>query len=1178
MKRFAVLAAFLLAVSAALADGYLNGGYSGGYQDKLSGYDNSIGGQESILIAFTENTRYAAPESLKVNGGRFDFVYGLTGGPYCAVGRFVDGDTTANNPANMRSYPARSRLAGTGVDWELTGGAAGSLTYMDIDQIDDFDGAEIISAAYREVVVNFADTPYVPSMGDTLCVVPVTRQDLQGWGDGWISNNINDAVMKRSPTVVEWPPSHKDSSTLMSEFGRWHDYQDLDDIVPPGMYTGTGYALNDTIAFDVTDYVTWLSENPSYDWNIVIKQVTTSPTFQQFGGPCVTNTEQRSAIIIEMIPNITTSSLKKTGGVPSGGRLEGGAIAHKENIYAIGGDVSGTFTSTDSGESWELHNNGLINHDEIPNYYVDDIVPVKNSYFEGFIAATRGGIYKASTSTGGVGRWVTMTPADNADSLYVSWIDRPWSPAGGRFSPTGFSSLSFASEDVVVASAGEYRWESGNDDDETLYRYPGGVVRCSHADSVITSLWVYDFSDATPLWEQLADYDEDQGRVVDVSAAYISGTLYSLCATTKLGPQLFSGGVYIDLSDNRWLGPAGEIFITWSDELLSSGDYQAIDSCYLTDDGRAFVALRNQEQASDVTSGMYMYDDVTSDAGSWYWIGDDSTLLAYSGKTIEDTGIGTGNIHPDAEFTYIQMAEGSSPTEPDTLFASSRDGASGAGLIRCLIPAVVTPADVVWTSLLWNEPGENLMPMDNWFDSNIAGTFNAHTIFEVALDPDDSQHMVLHTNIRLFGTTDGGVSWDRLDGVDYGNEEKFRSTGLDETCISGVGVGSDGTLYYSTADRGLITTDGDDWDWLILSNPGTDTDACPGSWSADWWNDTEFPNNESGDVIVFENFDGTGFDNVVIVGGEQVAAGQFNKIFGLTNGAWTHMTASVDSLDTYQFSGSTICGNADGTEVYVAYRKWEDSLCFSPGSLLRAGVIKFTYSSGWTHSFISADNDWPTSYNATSMALVGNDLFVSFPAYSGSTTGGVMYHDTKSGPGWTTCFGTPENDTYNANGNNTGLATDGTILYTITRGVNAGLFVCPDPAAAPATWTQLINAVAGTPLLPSITSVGPVLTERYPTLTTQQIAIALFNAAQLMVDPDDSDIVYFTVSGYENKMADFSGLYKYDDGSGTLEHLFPNDPSSSVGGVRGRMTYSDYFTPPRIVYGTSCSGPRWFNK
>jgi len=369
-------------------------------------------------------------------------------------------------------------------------------------------------------------------------------------------------------------------------------FNSADRIVSIGTPTGDAYfsATGDTLRRDYTGGHVEINFNDGWHsggWQWLVTNT--------YGDPLAYSTDYDPLIGVGDL-----ASLQTTGGVPGGGWLHGGAVYNRD-VMAVGADVSGVYLTTDGGASWALHNGGLMNNDEVPTFYVDDIVSVNNAYFNGLLCATqKGGIFSATVSGAAVWDWVPMTPPTNPDYLVNLW--RPYATETGVAASIGFNTLDQPSDNVVIAAAGPYRWD--RDDSYFDQDYPQGYIS---GGAGRFSLWAYDFSDPDPTWAPLAAWDDDHRLLRDISAQYIEGSLVVLMATAADGPQLFveSSG-YVDIGAKAWRNHSGsEVSPVWfSGQLDTGADVQAVDSVYLTDDGRGFAVVRNRRADLDIVSGL----------------------------------------------------------------------------------------------------------------------------------------------------------------------------------------------------------------------------------------------------------------------------------------------------------------------------------------------------------------------------------------------------------------------------------------------------------------------------------------------------------------------------------------------------------------------------------------------
>jgi len=214
------------------------------------------------------------------------------------------------------------------------------------------------------------------------------------------------------------------------------------------------------------------------------------------------------------------------------------------------------------------------------------------------------------------------------------------------------------------------------------------------------------------------------------------------------------------------------------------------------------------------------------------------------------------------------------------------------------------------------------------------------SIFEMVIDPETAQRNLAHINARILMTEDGwntvinGFSEAHPTDADY-----FRGTGYDETCFNGAGViNTDGQLWYSAGDLGPHTTDGIDWDWIKKNHPLQTFQACSdyndGVWDGtDRPLTTEFPNTESGGIIVLRNFNDSGNDAVVITGGDIIQRTLWNNMFMFwdSNDDGTmeayEMTDAIENIDDFKFLGHQHVWDPVNEELFFTYSKYNMSIC-----------------------------------------------------------------------------------------------------------------------------------------------------------------------------------------------------------------------------------------------------------
>lgn len=303
----ALLAALSFLVGATRQGGHSLGesDYSGGPGSYRGGYYNSGGSYrfgsgpkygDPILVALTINTDYA--DSLKANGGRFDAVYGLTeeDSLVAKTSGWREGNSSYYGRSDKRIY---LESVDSDEDWNTHPKMLGGILWMNTGLIDDFAGAQILNAEYRDHIVTWSSA-FSLGAGDTAAFVPVTAPDLQLWHQSY--NNTSDEYIDVINSRV-WPSRHYPPTNEIVTYQRWHDYQTVNPVgiaLLNGTDLGPGVELN----YTVTDYVSWLTENPGYDFTGIQMIARSGPITREVYGP--SNPSIPAALVIEMRPIIRT--------------------------------------------------------------------------------------------------------------------------------------------------------------------------------------------------------------------------------------------------------------------------------------------------------------------------------------------------------------------------------------------------------------------------------------------------------------------------------------------------------------------------------------------------------------------------------------------------------------------------------------------------------------------------------------------------------------------------------------------------------------------------------------------------------------------------------------------------------------------------------------------------------
>lgn len=1102
----------------------------------------------------------------------------------------------------------------------------------------------------------------------------------------------------------------------------------INKLIQAGIYFTPG-GSNNYWDFPETQPGSWW---PRFNDDIIWQNNPNNPTYEIASNPRkfynivpLSDPNDTTEVIVPEEPIVFDGSLQATPSFPGGGWLHGGAILHDESIVLVGADVSGVYASQDYGQTFTNWNYGMITSDEVENYYVNDIIAVKNNYFEGALAGTFGGLYKMDVNGLVLGLNVWETMSATTDARYTSTTQTSWGTPW--LSSHGWSALDWDDKNCVVAAPGRYRWERSNADHQyAAGTYPEGTTADEDYPNLY-GLYKLDYTDEAAgfcKWAQMTatQISTDIGQINDVSMTTSVTDTLVLCASNYGGPYLWNNSSWVDLGDGAtWYDYDGNVVTPdWNQDgtVGASGSADAhpqrVVSVFLTSDNVGYCALVNSAWTWDGSSGLYRCPDVTAVSPEWRFVGDNTQYnLWYSDwGNIRDWLIGEQANHPNytpgasAEYpyicaTYISGHEANATTQ-DTIFVGDRLGRMGYS--RVLVDnADKDPHIATWEPKLWlygnaSDTAQPQPPMTE-FDYSVPAEWGMQSIFEMVIDPETAQRQTSHTNARIISTTD---NWNTLiNGFAEQNPtdtDYFRGTGYDETCFNGAVVGSDGSLWYSAGDVGIHTTNGVDWDWIKKNHPLQTFQACYDYSSGAWDGSnrpltTEFPNTESGGIILLRNFNASGRDAVILTGGDIIQRTLWNNMFMYwdSNGdgtmETTEVTDAIENIDDFKFLGHIHAYDPVNEELFWTYSKYNMSICQNQyrfnlntnlttdnittfnvsqdiattvanvyGSTLNqqgsiyvtkndSTTVKLHYSawSGSTFTIDSTNGDFAATnadignkvyipeepvqrtgvFKATwngadwsiadidsagipeltygqatqgyeSLALIDRRLFLAF---RGDGASGIYYNDLDGAGTWTQCYGPAfsslEQDI-------TVMNTDGNKLWFASRGGagnSSGLFVIntplsgyPDggPSGVRGSITRLCNNQNGvdpdyasySDQVPGIlVAENPIAASRYT--TDYNANEHIFEPGSILIDPYNTNNVYLLMSGGENDLAFHCGLWYYDasatNGS-RFDHRFTDDTSTGLGTNRARMDWScsPLFDYPRIVYGTHCSGIRWF--
>jgi len=1311
MKRI-ILAALLLSVGISLLGAapkrpVFVGTFPGAEVGGLSMVGGlGAGGWRTVMVAISADGDYLEADSLKVNGGAYDYIINTDNSP----GEFVAGMIHMTNQNQTVQSPVVDYITLAGTSY-WSGSLTGiSFTYMPLDDLPGFlfEDTEILSAEYT---MFWRTAGYTLAAGDTILVVGGTEPDLP-WMDSGNYNSSNN-YMNHTGTV-QWPTRNSSTDPI-----NWHPVglnavSDLAYTDHPYLVDYTTTGLNDPSVFDVSPWVQTVADGGFNGglWYLGSRAIEGgSVNFRAGSNTSSDGAQERPRLIIEYkYRYFEQPRLTDTASYPLGGHTWSSAIGHNEQYWALGGDVSATWTSIDGGLTWDSNNEGVPNDQDQPVHYTRDIIPVKNDYFEGFIMANDSGIWEKNIPFAKYQSWTRMF--DETDNNYLSYTYYNW---GDWLEVIGFGSLSWDGNNLLAATAGHNRYQ--NNAYESYYPWnvadgdsltgdimpPATWADGDWSDNAFgkAGLWLYDYTNPTHGWHPVEgkydSYVQAYGRYKDVSVAVVgSDTLYAVA--TSAGPKLLtvtstaktwtnidtynwynvseaqvdnplftwnvsytteyhyagasgassigdghvtlvediqestpaSGTVTVDgngYAYTSWEGKTFDISGTLSTEVDKGDivseplDTQSTWSIKVTGRGDIYCVVTNGNQLWDGDSGLYVlrYGEIT-----WEWVGDGTGLIPVAGGTpgsetdllsVADVGNGawedtplspayaydsaTANRFGDY-FVRVSGNEGSG-SDPDTLYLG---GNHSVTTYRALVgygaggPAGTTWENIIRRDYTTDPPSEYPMPDLTSHSGMILSSAN-FLIHEVAVDPENSDLIFVTPSDQMWFSENGGTNWTNNAYLNSTTDADFtRATGVDEICVNGIAVLSDGRLITSRGDVFAGITESDTWEYSTPFRPlGVEAfeDCSTENTDDALWG------TESGDVIVTQGWDGNNLDEdyIIFTSGDIIQSLAPGKIFMVHDdnddgdffdaGEWDNITSNLPSANKYLFPGNHVTNGTD--KIWVCFKRFNKVLCESTSSVAQHGVLELTYSDpNWSYAILDTTSTVPTTvdFQPTKLQYDSDENRLWAAVKFQGDTGGVYMIDLDGGD-WLAVMGegaeAPYATPYGVFGafESIRMSDDNKVLYvgsTGRSGKQGGIWKCSNldavgDAGDPFVFDMVLNT-AGKAYAPT------VATSRFYDSRGHTTAAGLSGnrlmCIDIMIDPYSNDKIWFLNGSNFNRMNSLSGLFALDTVRNEVVEVFPDDPRSSFTEPRAGigLVYTDAVYPPRILWGTHCVGVSFF--
>ena len=800
-------------------------------------------------------------------------------------------------------------------------------------------------------------------------------------------------------------------------------------------------------------------------------------------------------IALLLLPIMAVAEFTATG-VGGGGWLHSGAILPGDSdVIVIGSDVAGVYRTDDFGSSWTPWNEGLYNSDDTRTHQVEDLIGVELDNWEGFYAATMGGIYRRDEGD----NWECTTDPD--DYSYKCGSDSAAIP---------FTCLDWDGDSLLVAGAGR-TWPKGDYSESVEYE-EGAYPACENGQY---SVWTLDLTDTSASWE--ADTETEYGTARDISVAVIGGDTLIAVGTHD--------GIYLKESGD-WSSIAGSLY---EDDLTCW-------SLHLTERGTLYAAM--ERAGEGCTTGVYMLFDVTSDS-VWSYV-DDGAVIEPNGKSMKQIGALTW-VHP----IFLSVWEGHDST-PDILWLGCW---SSKGLFRG-IQEYHSDSLCHWQNKVYshgdpptcyyrdsNDTQQNLDP--GWI-SMVGTAAGTHPI----LAPSDSTKLALQVTSRMHVSSTRGDSWTQAYTTEtYSGSGFWYSKGYNELCVHDLAVMGDGRVLESTGDYGLFRSSDEDMDyWEHLATPGTAPNM-----------ETRSIQVLGSNIYVVAGNGYLGGHNALY----KISSGDVWSLITTDLADPTHYKFSdflfVDANTCFiayrKYSGavdtaSTTIGFGvlKGTYDEMApdpwtWTEWSNGLLAisSPCSSNAIGVDLLDHPSG--RIFMAAAH--------SKILFPGQGDLVNVP-------GGIYKLDGPTDSTWELEIGGADSEWRDCRC--LAQSTDGSVVYAGTRGsassITGTVFKCSDPTSDPTTWTPLINT--------STTGYHfGFESPHYVGWSEANANRWLTDVRALAVDTRDEDVIYVGLSRCATFPKQL-GLWKYDPDAAlrTWKRLSKNTVFTGVG-VHALLTIAD---------------------
>ena len=822
-------------------------------------------------------------------------------------------------------------------------------------------------------------------------------------------------------------------------------------------------------------------------------------------------------------------------GIGGGGWLYSGAYLPSDPEYIlIGSDIAGCYLSTNGGYTFHSKNvGGMSNHDDIRSFYVSGLVGVENDYFNGFFAATFGGIFSLEKDAD---QWTSLTPVNFG---YSYTKDPGWGQEWEYALP--FASIDWDGENLLLAGAGEMRWGNNGAD---LAVYPTNYWDEDSCPLGYHSLWQYNFSDSNPTWEPYPLRNSNMGTIRDIKIVR-NGNNITIAICTLDGvyivkkDQAFKIEVPVLYNDNQYTFDFGD----------PNNGHDSVYNIYLTKRGTLYVGIYHKNTEKDYPSGLYRIHDINKLDKKWQWCANNEIPVEIlNNETIAQASYGGA---PSTHYErlspiYFTVVEGVD-LDPDTIYIGSRTNQLGLAKVVCDFNNTHHEYQI-WEPLIYNDHDKAAYTNAyHGIDARPIATWGAHLIFEPIIYQNDPNYMFIHTNVRLHKTEDGGETWENIACWEHPTMSGYwHSTGYREMAVKDIEVASDGRIFYSTADVGLMETLPNDyrfvrWKHLPKEKYAYNSDAKV------WSNETE-------QIEIMPDWLGSGKDCIVVEFGYSNSKSGPSKVMALFNWNndnfifWKNCTLTLPDANRYLFSGGMV--SVENEVIYVTYTKYNTVVSRS-AYRLESGVMKLTYNANtkaWTQEKWNTGLPARMYYTDICFSKATNKMFLS--ARTNHGPGGGIWIRELNEPNWTLSCGydgsadQPEQEDIRC----VEATPNGGVIYAGTRGGAADgigtIMICENPEAALPTWEILANTDASNSYFnfphPACDGGRNFNTE----LKVQQY---LTTVNDIYVDPNDTTEVYMLLRHWNNYQDTNTGIWKMKNNSNIVK-IDRGSEISSFGG------------------------------